>query len=340
MISAILGVSLAGSIGHTQSGLDLKIHLTQDRYVVGEPMKLVATLTNPSNEVLPIIEVRALGTNMEYMYFVVTRPDGVIQKRTTKQADIDMFFDASKYKGEPLKPGESVRVYLYPVASGVRYQSPDSDRDHNPMTFPTPGEYTLQLVYHVPKDFEQLVAATGEEVESNTLTVRIDAPTTDEAQILAACWARGKSAFVFGDNTCKGVFDPDTLQAVIDRYPKHEMVRYAKFYLAQFLMSIDTCDYEGAIEIFQNLGEEHPGFRAEERFLLMGRSLAYLGRKEQARAAFADAIRLDPLLVTDYTFMWGRWTSLDTTAGVKALKQWRANRWAGVDHPERVNIEP
>jgi tetratricopeptide (TPR) repeat protein len=104
-------------------------------------------------------------------------------------------------------------------------------------------------------------------------------------------------------------------------------------------MATGTDEYEQAIDVFRYIGEVYPEFRSEERQMLMGRCLAYLGQQEPALMAFSEAQRLDPLLVTSYDYMWGKFTSLDADAGTKALNQWRANRWAGVDHPEQNLIE-
>lgn len=322
------------TIGQSASAktLKLEIDFSQASYAIREPIRITARLTNVSRELQHIIEVGRLTTDMEFMYLRIVTPTGEPQYRAFRFTSSTEFFNPN-YVGEPLKPGETIELFLYPNVSGfILHPEQPEPPEPGGITFPVPGEYEVQLVYFVPAVLKKLHDETGTEIYSDPVTVSFRLADAIEREILDACWESGGGWISMGDNTLGGRANDVLLKAEIDKYPDHAFTKYAMILFIRSKTTGPNPENEEALAMVDDLMKRYTDFRIEEVRQLKATNLRYLHRWEESLEVLEEAIEINPLLRTNYQFMWQKVTTQYGTH--KAVRQWKANRLAGKANPD------
>jgi hypothetical protein len=215
-------VAFHGEI-EAQDGIILELESEQYSYVVGEPVKLIATLRNGSANTIRIPECDEFVEDMQYLYFYyrVRKPGRGTQNRMHQDLFIDGI-DNPYYTGEPLAPGESREIFMNPNVT-TRYE-PRTRRQigADETTFAAPGEYRVRIVYDIGPFWQRLWKVPGG-LASNWITLKFRKPTSVEKEILDAYWTGGHNAEVFRVVH----FDEDRLRKAIAAHSDDPFVRYA-----------------------------------------------------------------------------------------------------------------
>ncbi|UCF05645.1 MAG: hypothetical protein JSV33_01000 [bacterium] len=280
----------------------LRLESIQDEYVIREPIKLIATFVNESKEEIRLAGSYYFDMNMKHMFFEVTNPGGeTVHRRFQYYSTIGIIND--EYRGEPLAPGESREMFLYPNATFVFNVDTSRMSGDCEVTFSEPGEYRVRLVYVVPEVFHHLWKKEGG-LYSDPLTIRFRHPTQEEREILDAYWYEGGFQITYGDNNPSCNFNASELVRVIEKYPDNPMIRYANFGLALALLSENTNNsLLEAASVLDMLRSDYPGFRAEEVGQHLGTSFFRMNQKEKAIETFSDILRARPALKDHHLFM-------------------------------------
>jgi hypothetical protein len=345
VLFGILIYSVFGSEAVANGALDLSLRSVKDSYVLKEPVKFTAVLTNVSNTEARIMEVGELTPNMEYMYFEIEYPSGRVDCRRFRFMEVEMIPNP-EYTGEPLPPGQSVYIILYPNVSEVIRSS--SVEQSGGQTFNEAGTYKVRLVYSIPKVWDNL--SPNRVVVSNSIEINFREADQIESEILDACWVGGGGWFSVGEG-CPGSFPEEyesNLRDVIERYPDHPMNDYTRLLLASALISFTLEAHAQRIaegfEVLDELdrlvgkidGDRDVSFRSTERAMLRGYGLCSLGKKEESMIAYRNALQKKPQLRTNSYFMWG-FLECEYDTPEPVSKWWR-NRRNGVPNPDR-NID-
>jgi hypothetical protein len=308
--------------------LKLGIELSSPRCVVGEPLKLRATMTNVSSEAVGVIEVGYIDRTMEYFYMEVTTPNGDVEQRTSSHLHKVEVTNPS-YPGEPLPPGESIVAFFYPVYSSTRMRDGRSSTD--PFTFPEPGLYRVSLVYDVSRKYPVLDSETGV-VRSNEVTLEVRAPDPVEAEILHELW-RADPWPNAPETQVRRADNAAILDGVLKKYPDHELSTHVRLRLA---MMRSLTQPEIALDILSELERRDPTFRTEEVAILRARNLGALGRSVEAVELLEGVLARDPGLRSNYAVMWAYLLRRYPGASESPVTQWRINRLNGVSRPEET----
>ena len=291
------------------------------------------------------MEVGELTTNMEFMYFEIEYPSGKVDHRRFRFMETTIIINP-EYTGEPLLPGQSVYIMLYPNVSEVLSSS---SAEHSEIqTFNEVGTCKVRLVYSVPKVYDKL--SPNRLVASNQIEINFRKADRTESEILDACWLDGGGWFSIGEG-CPGPFAKDSesaLRSVIVRYSDHPMTDYARLLLASALISYTSNGHDRRIaeglevldELDRLLGQADSGrsasFRATERAMIRGYGLCSLGEEEEAMIVYKNALQKMPQLRTNSHFMWG--VLVCEYDHPESVAKWWMNRKKGVPNPDR-NID-
>lgn len=324
----LLQLSVLATSSVAQHPLELEISFPKTAYVLREPVKVRAVLRNASSETVQVMEVRYLGPDMENFYLEVQPPSGGVQKRRTRYFQMTEVANTA-YVGEALKPGEALLTFMYPTQSAVESTTDDS---LNPWTFSTAGRYRVRLVYAVSQLYSSLRYGDGL-IRSNEVELSFRAADNVENSILDALWTDDGWP-IPPETSVYRVEDTGRLRSIIEKYPTYELTNYVRQRLANAL-SLNT-EPEAALELLRDLEVIAPTFRVEEVRILMARNLGSLGRHEEAVDLLEDLMQRDPLLRTNYVFMWTYLNQRYPTASKNPATQWRANRLKGMERPEEM----
>jgi hypothetical protein len=342
LLRALGSASFIACIASTTAyPVDLRVTLrpSQDTYAIREPVKFAITIENAGSTEARVMEVRELGANMEYTFLDIQTPDGTRELRAFQYVS-DIKLQNPNYLGEPLRPSEGVQFFIYPTESTPLLGDPRNEaEDYRPLTFPVAGTYHVRVAYRVPKVYKNLQPAGGE-VLSESVVLKFKDPTPEESEILDAIWAC-VPMLSSGDDHLLGCQAESEIRRVIELYPRNDLTRYARFYLARFIVDeFHPQQWGEAIEILEDLRSNHPSFRAEEVRLLLGRVYGSSGEPEKARQVLNEALAGNPMLRTNFRFMGCKISTeyADSNPG-EALGIWMENRRMGKPNPEDIKIE-
>lgn len=273
----------------------------QAEYVTREPIKLVVTLVNNSNEQIRIPGWEYFGSDWDCIYLEIVGPDGAQQCRRFQFWDSYGIIN-EKYLGEPLLPGDYREIRLYPnVTFQVDCRSL-AEVSRMGATFGEPGDYRVRAVYQVPNYWPALWRPSTQLV-SNEVTLRFREPDAEEREIIDAIWSGDGSDLSLGDDA-GGRMDEGFLREVIAKYPRNRLEGYAEIALARtlYLTPDGSCDSE-ALSWVEKILTAHPGLRPEE-VLSLGAKIFLRMQEPGKAAALADsALKLSPGLIDDSDFM-------------------------------------
>jgi tetratricopeptide (TPR) repeat protein len=290
----------------TADPINLKLESAKSEYVLKEPVKFKITFTNVSETEQRLWGIDYFDMNMEHIWIEVISPEGKKELRRHYWITEDkLIFGINNYPGEPLESGDSLVTYLYPNASSlqgdVTREEERKNRENRLMTFPKPGVYQIRAVYkEVPERYLKLYSKEGG-LWSNRISVRFVEPTPEQKEILDAYWVNwvGISR---GDDML-GIYDIKPLEAVIEKYPDHPFIRYARFALGWGRFCSVKKDYEGAIDIFTQLKAEYPDFRFHEVCTGLASNYLAKGEREKAIKIVNEALSADSSLKDVFCLM-------------------------------------
>lgn len=308
--------------------LSLWLESVKSEYVIREPLKFIAIFENNSKDEVRLMPIEWLDTNdMDYMYFEIITPSGEKQFRYLQFQGWIGLINYEKFPGEPLMPGETREIFLYPNASSDYEPETGKEGAFHNITFPVQGEYRVKVVYSIPKIFKKIWRAEGG-LKSNEISLIFRNPTDIEKEILDAYWEKGGARISFGDNDVGNVFDASSLERVIAKYPDHPMTKYAIFALGLEMRSHRHLDLRKSLDVFQKLQQKHPDFRYEEVQRFRASNYLRLGEKRKAVDICYEALASRPALKDHYKFMV---TKILAEHGGEGLHRWQKARIRGSD---------
>lgn len=312
---------------------DLRITLStpQHDYVVREPIKFVVSMKNVGPETIRIVEVFYLkcDANMRHFFIEIETPWGKLERRNHLLV-VPTEIINKQYNGEPLAPGDSIEVFLYPNFT-VPVEPPGllSARGEGRVTFPEAGTYRVRVAYFVPEYFVNLWRGENGIAYSNWVELRFRDPTPEEKEILDVIWESNPQELSSGDDTLIPSFNELSLKRVIANYPDNPLIKYAYFNLARQIMSLVGGARNGeAVPIFEMLIERYPDFRYEEVRQHLAKAYFYSGQPERARELMRRTLRERPNLRHHDNFMM-RKLSMEEPTGIATIK-WRKLRRKGI----------
>lgn len=317
------------SAGVDAARLELNLSFSKTTYLLKEPVKLTAVLKNVSDDPVRVVEVSQLTlTDTEFLYLEIETPRGVVERRQTHNR-----IDRSYPKGEPLEPGDSITIILYPSLTVP------IDRDatgYTGLTFSQPGSYRVVLVYMVGDNQGLRPEPTGE-LRSNEVRLTIRAPDDVESEILDSLWQWCHSSLWDGETGFSPCEDVDSLRSLIDAYPDHDLIPYLRYFYAMTKMWTHKFGLSKAVDELSRLMEQHPTFRPQETRLLSGVMYRRLKKQDEAFAVMSSLFAQYPNLRSSYPFMWRQLIlQYDDT---RAISIWQENRRRGVAEPDNIDLD-
>ncbi len=280
------------------SGLVVDVRSDKNQYVLGEPVKLTASVRNETGQTIRVPSVTLMDQFfMHFMYFEVTSPTGAL-RRLKHVAIFQELILGPHYAGAPLAPGDSIQVFLYPARTNVAVDAngmASGERISSSETFPVTGRYKLRVVYQVWPDLDVLFPGKW---RSNEVELIMRKPDSEQREILDALW-QGMPAGEGGIDWSRR--DLKRLKAVIDKYPHDDLTLHVRFALARGLEWEDR--YDDAITILRALNTSHPEFRHEEMQLWLGRVYIGSGAREEGADMLFSAMGKEPALWTNPAFV-------------------------------------
>lgn len=299
LVLVILGVPTTSlAVQHSSlapdsaGGLVLDISTPKLTYLIGEPIKIDAVLTNESSRT---IWIRDIGCSIPFD-FQVTCPTGVTESADACGVVI------SHCGTVPLPPGSGTYETVFPTtASGTI-------RGTGPCPFAIPGEHRVRLFYRSQPDWNRYVGDA--EVVSNELILRFVGPDSVEGEILGALSHTEKLRLLttwwcleFYQNE-----DEVHLRSVIALYPEHPATNYARLQLVKYI-GLERAPEE-ALRILLDLMNRDPEFWFEEVRIMIAKQMRYVGREADGRPYLLEAFHRRPLLITNPAFAWEYLVSL------------------------------
>jgi hypothetical protein len=274
--------------------------------VVGELLKFYVILANSSSDTIRVVDIYDRDMDMKFMRMEIVTPEGKTEYRKTRYAYIFSAVNPRSYRGEPVAPGDSVQVLLYPNWS-YELLNQEGRPGQSRRTFPTGGAYTVRICYGVPANFARLWSG---DLWSNAIELRFREPSAEEKEILGPLWTAGSYALCRGDNVLGPPYNEAGLELVIAQYDGHPLSKYAYFALAKSLVTLqrtpDPTRYERGVALFRTLMESYPDFRYEEVRNLLAFGLDRLGRRNEAVRLMNATLRDRPGLDDNLVFMSGK----------------------------------
>jgi hypothetical protein len=328
MIIVIVLLALLHAASATAE-LALNIRTDASEYVVRQPWSLTFVLSNTGDSLTNVLPAKELGQNMEFMELELTTPDGVVERRhnqfvfTLREIDPD-------WEGEVLPVGGQIVRTIYPYTTRVRGATGCNPTD---WTFSKPGTYRLRLVYAPPPNLRIIHKASGGELLSNEIIIRINEGDKVGEEILDVYWCQGEE-ITWGETTHRFDVDPEPLRAILIEYPNHPLSPYIKLNLARALLTLSIAGADaGAVDEANALLDELQDFSLRKRELVFHKSSVYALKNQIDKVAdlFVAAVEDDPLLLDDIHFV-GAWmlrTTDDTQTAIDRLGRYEAARRAG-----------
>ncbi len=322
LVLLILGQVVATA---AQAQLKLRIDTDATEYVVRQPWSLTFVLQNSGTSPVNVAPATRLGQNMEFMVLEVTTPGGRTEKRELRF--ICVIRESNPYWGGELLPvGAQIVRTLYPF----RTTALSLDRGHD-WTLREPGIYRLRLIYSPPRNLVVLHQASGGDVVSNEISVKVTKPDAAGDEILDVYWGPEWDVLIWGDRTWRFDTDPEPLRAMAESYPDHELTRYLKLNLARALLtqSIAGISATGADEAQNILRDLRDGFPERRLEIMFHMASVYAHKQQFDKVAdlFVAELRRDPDVIDDVDFV-GKWI-LATDKGHDALEQYKSARLTG-----------
>lgn len=304
----------------------LNLESVKGEYILREPVKFIVKFINESDRTIRIYRIDRFNENMEQMYLEVITPKGEIQLRKSTIALVNRI-SSVHYGGDPIEPGESIEVFLYPNETHF-IQSPRSWG----FTFPEAGTYRLRVVYTVEEFRERLWKPENNKMYSNSIDITFREPTPEEKEILDAFWDGMSYLFVWDEMPMAG-FNVDRLKEVMAKYPNNHLMKYVYFAMGHELRCppigpSDSYDIDKAIEYFEMLKDRHPDFRFEETRQYLARFYMDAGRREEAIRLNNETLRERPNLKDHYRFMRQKILA-EEQDNMKAVTKWIRKRSRG-----------
>jgi hypothetical protein len=297
--------------------------------VIRPPWSLTFVLSNIGDTLTHVLPAKELGQNMEFMELELTTPDGVVERRFNQfiYHEREFFPD---WGGEVLPVGGRIVRTIYPYRTMLRPPTGCTPYD---WTFSKPGTYKLRLVYSPPRHLRVLYKASGGELLSNEITVRITKADKVGEEILDVYWCQGEE-IAWGETTTYFDVDPGPLRDILNKYPDHALSPYVKLNLARALLTLSfTGDDPDAVDEASVLLDELQNFTARQHEFMIHKASVYALRKQFDKAAdlFVAAAQADPFLLDDIDFV-GKWiyrTTEDTRTRFDRHGRYEAARWKG-----------
>ncbi len=267
-------------------GLVLSISTPKLRYVIGEPIKIDAVLTNESSRT---IWIRDIGCTVPFDLDVVC-PGGLRHKVYACGVEI------SNCETVPLPPRQATYERVHPMTASAELSGAGT------CALAIPGEHRVRLVYRTEHYWNRDVGRPV--VFSNELALRFDLPSPVECEILGAMAfadkTRGETMWCMDWYQHSG---EDTLQSVIALHSEHPATNYVRFQLADML-KLETGREEEALTLLLDLVNRDPSFWFEEVRLGIARQFRYVHRAPEGRPYLFEVFRRRPLLITNPDFAW------------------------------------
>ena len=309
-ISVIACAFVIWSAASEAQTLSIRVESPQEEYVVGELLKCFVALTNTSPDTIHVVNIQDLDMNMSFMFIEISLPTGATEIRKTQYSLDHVVWWPKGYVGEPLAPGDSVQIFLYPNWSRRLRSDKEGPRwERGSRTFQTAGTYVVRFCYEVPLECERIWKGPGGRLYSKPITLKFRQPTPEESEILQPLWASGSLALSIGDGEDWSGFDEMALDQVITKKPTHPLAKYAYFSLARSLMTpssrvgIDATRLRRGVDLCTILIRSYPEFRYEETRQHMANGLYRLGRQEEAARLLNRTLIEQPALKDNVGFM-------------------------------------
>jgi len=282
-----------------EARLVLNLETERDTLVVGEPIKLSVVLRNGSTK-----SDHYVGFD-KYHNSIIYEISGPGFKKVRRYAanpspGIICGYNIGKSrKTEPLHHGDIVMVYCYPQltwgkgASGIE-------------TFTDPGKYKIRVVYDAK-------TVSKRPVYSNTVELTLVSPTVRQKEIFDAYWAyfprhSPRQYITEGMRSGRGEAEEKLIRSVIAKYPDCPEVKYAYYALlgmlcAPFSPRTPPAPLEDILELGELLQRKFPEFRFVEVRMIMGFSLRWVGKDDEALEYYRECLMRDPRLGQNYYFV-------------------------------------
>ncbi len=286
LVLVILSVPIASTcLSQTPSpqnsspGLILSISTPKLTYVIGEPIRIDAVLTNESMRTIWICDI---GCEIPFD-FEVRCPNGGLERVAV------CGIVSSNCGTVPLPPGSGTYQAVHPTTASKETFGAGS------CAFAVRGEHRVRLVYRSMPDDNKYVGDL--EVTSNELVLRFAQPDSAEREILGAlshsAKARGETKW------CLEYYqraDLDLLHRVVALYPEHPTANYARIQLVRYL-ALDEADV--ALRLLLDIVDRDPEFWFEEVRIMIARQTRYVHRASDAVPYLMEALRRRPLIITN-----------------------------------------
>jgi hypothetical protein len=328
----IITVVACPAVSFGSDSPDIIISENQATYLIGEPVKITVDIKNNTNTILRIPEVSLFGHQMEFMYLEVEYPDGIKEQRKFEYEQVYSIVN-TKYRGEPLKPGQYVRTFLYPNFTHLLDDPTSWQR-----TFRVGGVHRLAVVYYIPSNLESLSASPDRKTASNIIQLIFQEPTMVEEEILECLWEDGGWSLTLGDNEIHTLLSINSLSSVLAEYEGHPLTKYVMLALGKALLGTYSLpEQRQATTLFEKLNREYPRFRPEEIMQWKATGYYYTGRIDKANQIFNAALRAYPSARHSVPFM--RYKILAEYNDIKYIDKWMISRQKGDDWYVRFKEE-
>jgi len=229
--------------GVCQSGgtppLEMKISLPKSVFLVGEPVLIKCEFTNVSNENVGFVPM--LLVDFDFIGFKIKRPDGTIYK-FRPGVIVDVIPD-TVVTSTVLSPGEGLDHVINPIV-GVIGKGEDSDLN---FVMRVPGTYEITAAYENSIEFTKAAIWRGK-LTSNTVSLRVEGPTGDDAAAFSAVWNSLPVWRYLGyPGYGSGPKQIEAFKTLLRKYPDSVYALYANYYLAEAYQTINPHQFDAAI---------------------------------------------------------------------------------------------
>jgi hypothetical protein len=309
--------------GTSPAWLPLRVTLSAERtdLVQREPIKMTIVLRNVSDHPVNVVGIYDTSRHIQWGFVLLkvyspnhgTELRGIAPSVWEQEAHF-----VGKYRGDILPPGGMILFNIYPNVT-YRFDSSNRIPATRPL-FDNPGRYTVKAAYYISSSLGDLPPGPGQMIFSNAIKFRIDKPTTDEKQILAAIW----SGYAIANDNELGDFKEQELRDVIAKYPDSQLIPYAKFNLARNIAVRAPTD---ALAMYRDIMQSYPGFRDEEVHVQIGYAALNNMDWDLALTTMTGLLNHHPEFQNTWDvaqrYLWAK------THGPEALGRWLTDRQSG-----------